>query len=230
MDPNLLSHKEFLRVLPPEVEARLQERAVRKRVADGTRIFDRSSPIDGLYGVISGQVSVFGAGPEGRPFVLTVLGPGEWFGEISLFDGLPRTHENVARGDVEFWFVSKRDFHDLLAREPQLYAPFVELLCRRIRMTFTFIDDMVFRDLPERLAKRLLELIADHGEPADAGAHRAIRVPQEELSFMLNASREAVGRHLKAWEREGWLRLEYGRIVVCEPDRLRGLFTRSAAG
>ena len=225
MPEKLISHKALLHVLPPEVEARLRERGVRKTVPDGTRILEPDSEIDGLYGIVSGQVTTLGTGPEGRPFALTVLGPGEWFGEISLFDGLPRIHTNVARGEVELWFVPKREFHDLVRREPGLHAAFVELLCRRLRMTFAFIEDMAFRDLPERLAKRLLELAADHGEPVQGGTRIALRLPQEELGTMLAASRERVGRHLKSWEREGWLRLEYGRVVVCDEAALRALFT-----
>ena len=91
MSGNLLIHKDFLRTLPEALTSELEARAVLKRFEDGDVIFRRGDAPHGFFGVRSGRVQVLGHGGDGREFVLTVLAPGEWFGELSLFDGLPRT-------------------------------------------------------------------------------------------------------------------------------------------
>ena len=215
MADNLLIHKEFLRTLPEPLTRALEQRAVVKRFADGEVIFRRGDPAHGFFGVRKGKVQVLGRGSEGREFVLTVLAPGEWFGELSLFDGLPRTHDNLAMGETELWHVPERDFHALLRDEPGFWPPFAELLSHRVRMLFGLIEDSVLLDLPTRLAKRILELAADHGaEGADGSVSIELHLPQEDLAAMVGATREAVGRHLKRFEREGWIELAYGRMLL----------------
>ncbi len=224
MPDNLLIHKEFLRTLPESLTSELEARAVPKRFADGAVIFRRGDEAHGLLGVRAGRVQVLGRGADGREFVLTVLGPGEWFGELSLFDGLPRTHDNVAMGDTELWLVPRRDFRELLREHPEFWPPFAELLSHRVLMLFGLLEDAVLLDLPTRLAKRVLELAADHGaERQGGGVAIDLHLPQEDLAAMLGATREAVGRHLKRFEREGWIELSYGRLVVLSREGLASL-------
>ena len=224
MPDNLLIHKEFLRTLPEALTRELEARAVRKRFEDGAVIFRRGDAAHGLFGVRAGRVQVLGRGNDGREFVLTVLAPGEWFGELSLFDGLPRTHDNVAIGDTELWFVPQREAHALLRERPEFWPPFAELMSHRIRMLFRIIEDSVLLDLPTRLAKRILELAGDHGaEQRDGAVAIDLHLPQEDLAAMVGATREAVGRHLKRFEREGWIELAYGRLVVLSRDGLASL-------
>jgi CRP-like cAMP-binding protein len=221
---HLLIHREFLRTLPESLTRDLEARALLRRFGDGDVVFRRGDPAHGFFGVRSGRIQVLGRGARGREFVLTVLAPGEWFGELSLFDDLPRTHDNIALGDCELWFVPKRDFRALLQDHPEYYAHFAELLSHRVRMLFGFLEDAALLDLPARLAKRILELAGDHGE-AGEGEDVALdlHLPQESLANMVGARREAVGRHLKRFEREGWIRLSYGRLVVCDRSGLASL-------
>ena len=224
MPDNLLIHKDFLRTLPPDLTRALEARAGLRRFADGQVIFRRGDAGSGLYGVRSGRVQVLGHGPDGREFVLTVLAPGEWFGELSLFDGLPRTHDNVAIGDTELWHVPDRECHALLREQPEFWPPFAELMSHRARMLFRMLEDAVMLDLPRRLAKRIVEIAGDHGVERDAGAIEIeLHLPQEDLAAMVGATREAVGRHLKRFEREGWIEIAYGRLVVRSRDGLLAL-------
>ena len=224
MPDNLLSHKEFLRTLPEAMTTALEARAIRRRFADGDVIFRRGDPGHGLLGVASGRVQVLGRGADGREFVLTVLSSGDWFGELSIFDGLPRTHDNVAIGDTELLSVESREVEALLREHPEFWPPFAELMSHRIRMLFGLLEDAVLLDLPSRLAKRLLQLVDDHGETREQGAIAiGVHLPQEDLAAMVGATREAVGRHLKRFEREGWIEVAYGRIVVRDTDGLSSL-------
>ena len=224
MADKLLIHKDFLRTLPEAITTALEARAVRRRFADGDVIFRRGDPGHGLFGVAAGRVQVLGHGADGREFVLTVLGPGEWFGELSLFDGLPRTHDNVAIGETELFSVDSREVEALLRAHPEFWPPFAELMSHRVRMLFGLLEDAVLLDLPTRLAKRLLELAGDHGEPADDGGILIdVHLPQEDLAAMVGATREAVGRHLKRFEREGWVEVAYGRITLRDREGLSSM-------
>lgn len=224
MSDKLLIHKDFLRTLPEPLVSQLESRARVRRFADGELILRRGDEATGLFGVRRGRVQVVARAEDGRELVLTVLAPGEWFGELSLFDGLPRTHDNLAIGQTELWFVPKHEFQALMQAQPELNAHFAELLSHRVRMLFRFVEDAVLLDLPTRLAKRLLELAADHGM-IDAGGAQVIdlHLPQEDLAAMVGATREAVGRHLKRFERQGWIEIAYGRIAVRSPEGLAGL-------
>lgn len=228
MADKLLIHKDFLRTLPVSLTDALEARAVRRRFGDGDVIFRRGDAGRSLFGVVSGRVQVLGHGADGREFVLTVLGPGEWFGELSLFDGLERTHDNVAIGETELLTVESREVETLLRAHPEFWPPFAELMSHRIRMLFGVLEDAVLLDLPKRLAKRLLLLAGDHGSPTEEGAVAIdVHLPQEDLAAMVGATREAVGRHLKRFERDGWIEIAYGRIVVRDRDALAAVFRGS---
>ncbi|MEM7409269.1 MAG: Crp/Fnr family transcriptional regulator [Myxococcota bacterium] len=223
-ESRLLVHRDFLRNLPKAVTDALESQAQLRRLADQEAVFRRGDDADGLYGVKRGSIQVIGPSPDGREHVLTVLSTGEWFGELSMMDDLPRTHDNLAVGETELWFVPKRAFRALLDEHPEFWPHFAELLSRRVRMLFELLEDAVLLELPRRLAKRLLEIAGDHGrERPDGAVAIELHLPQEKLAAMVGATREATGRHLRRWETDGWIRIAYGRIEILDRDALRGL-------
>ena len=223
-ESRLLVHREFLRTLPEAVTQALEGLARLRSFADQEVIFRRGDEADGFYGVKRGRVQVTGPSADGREHVLTVLAPGEWFGELSMLDDLPRTHDNLAVGETELWFVPKPEFRELLREHPEFWPHFAELLSRRVRMLFDLLEDVVLLELPRRLAKRLLEIAGDHGRDLEGGGLAIdLHLPQERLAAMVGATREATGRHLRRWEREGWIELAYGRLEVRDPQALRSL-------
>ncbi len=223
-----LIQNKLSRTLPEPLTWALEGLAQPRSFEDGEAIYRSGDEAYGLFGVRSGRLQLIAHSGDGKPFVLTVLAPGEWFGELSLFDDLPRTHDTLAVGDCELWFVPKREFRALLRERPEFYAPFLEFLSHRVRLLFALIEDAMLLDLPQRLAKRVLELSASHGvashaTDADGEVVVDMHLPQEDLAAMVGATREAVGRHLKRWERKGWIRLAYGRIVVVDPSGLASI-------
>ncbi len=221
---DLLSHSAKLHVLPEELTRALEKVAQPRKFADGAWIFRRGDGGSDFFKVETGRVQVLGRNVDGREFTLSYLGPGEWFGEMSMLDGLPRTHDNIAKGDCTLLAVRRRDVERLIAQRPDLGLELAKLLAARVRMLFGFIEDAVLRDFPSRLAKRLLELAADHGRRNhDSSVEIGLHLPHEELATMLGSSREAIGRHLRTWEKEGVVSLRYGRITVVDAERLAAL-------
>lgn len=202
--------------LPEDTVRRLTDAGSRRRVPDGGLIHAKGDEADALFGVISGAVRIASAGDDGRELVLAVLEPGAWFGEIALIDGGRRTHDAVALGESELIVVPKAAFVRLLAEHPPLSEHLLVLLCRRLRMTFSTLEDEAFLPLDRRLAKRLLALADAYGEAEGTATRIALHLPQEELGHMLGTSRQTVNRLLGAWARDGLIARAYGRVTITD--------------
>jgi CRP/FNR family cyclic AMP-dependent transcriptional regulator len=192
--------------LPPAVEAAFRPLATPRRYGDGELVHGRGDPPDGLYRIARGKVRISAVSAGGRELILTMLEPGSWFGEISLLDGLPRTHDAHAVGDTELQVVSPQAFESLIAGQPALLRELMRLLCARLRLSLGALEDAMLLPAPARLAKRLL------GAPI--GASGGVDLPQEQLARLVATSRQSVSGIVKAWERAGWVSVSYGHIVI----------------
>jgi CRP-like cAMP-binding protein len=225
-----LANHGLLRDLPPDVVQKVAALSLARTLADGALIHAKGDEPDGLYGIVSGKVKISSHTRGGREIVLTVLEPGQWFGEISLFDGLPRTHDAHAEGETVLVMLPRRDFHRLLERHPHLWGHIVRLLCRRIRVCFTLLEETTFLGLAARLAKRLLYLAESHGRQEPGGTLIDLHLPQEELGRMMGKTRESIGKQLKRWQRSGLIAVKYGSIVIRDRARLQDLVDAAEAG
>lgn len=221
----LLQRNRWFRDLPADCIEEMVSLARLRLLDDGERLHAKDDPPDGLYGVISGAVKISSSGPDGREAVLTVLSPGNWFGEISLFDGLPRTHDAHGAGATELLMIPRQGFQQLLERRPELYPHFMRLLCRRIRLSFAMLEDSALLPLPSRLAKRLLMHSHNYGQTDDVGGRPSIQLSQEALGLMLNSSRQSINKLLKRLEQAGWLQINYGQIIILNEEALARLAT-----
>ena len=163
----------------------------------------------------------------GRQTTLTYAEPGTWFGDIALFDGLPRTHDAHAHGDTTLLVVRKADFHALLAAHTELYDALLRLNCRRLRLMFDAIEDLNSLPLAARLAKQILLLARSYGVAQGGEVRIGLALAQEDLAQLLGASRQRVNQELKALERDGALRIEPTRLVVLDREKLLAAAART---
>ncbi len=196
------------------------ERALVRRVADGTSLVHRGEPAAEWCGVARGAVRVSSVSLSGKQVALTYVEPGIWFGDISLFDGLPRTHDAHAHGDTTLLVVRKPDFRELLARHTELYEALLRLNCRRLRLMFDTIEDLNTRPLASRLAKQILVLARAYGVPEGNEIRIGLQLAQEDIAQLLGASRQRVNQELKSLERKGAVRVEPTRLVVLNRELL----------
>jgi CRP/FNR family transcriptional regulator, cyclic AMP receptor protein len=213
----LLSDHPLFGELGPDLLDRLHAHAVMHRVPRGTTIFVKGDPGESLFAICSGSVKIVTPSGASRDAILNVLHPGSIFGEIALLDGRPRSADATALTDCEFLVIHRRDFLPLLQAEPGLAQKLIEVLCERLRRTTEQLEDVMFLDLPARLAKALL-LLSHQGKPARGGAKVALT--QREIGHMIGMSRESTNKQLRSWERQRWIRLERGGIVVLAPAAL----------
>ncbi|WP_172830085.1 Crp/Fnr family transcriptional regulator [Halopseudomonas salegens] len=222
-DPSLarlLGKNRWFSELPASVISDIRAQVRHRHLGDGECVYAKGDLPDGLYGVVSGAARISNIGLDGREAVLAILSPGSWFGEISLIDGLPRSHDTHASGPTELLFLSRQNFQQLLDRHPELYPLFMRLLCRRLRVTFAVQEDSALLPLPARLVKRLLMHAHNYGQTEPDGNHLAVQLSQESLGLMLNSSRQSVNKLLKRMEQADWLRVRYGQIVILDEPAL----------
>lgn len=195
-------------------------RAGVRRLPDGGPLAARGAAAEEWVGVAKGAVRVSSVSLAGKQVSLTYVEPGAWFGDIALFDGLPRTHDADAHGPTTLLIVRKPDFKHLLTQHVELYDALLRLNCRRLRLMFNLIEDLNTRPLGARLARQLLLLARAHGIHQGEAIRIGLHLAQEDLAQLLGASRQRVNQELKELEREGALRVEPTRLVVLSRDKL----------
>ena len=222
---NIESGPWFSRLSQPLREGILS-RAVVRRLHDGAILSARGAPAEEWCGVALGAVRVSSVSLSGKQVTLTYVEPGTWFGDISLFDGMPRTHDAHAHGETTLLVVRRPDFKDLLANHVELYDALLRLNCRRLRLLFDAVEDLNTRPLSARLAKQILLLARSYGVEHGEEIRIGLQLAQEDIAQLLGASRQRVNQELKGFEREGAVRIEPTRLVVLSKDKLLGIAQR----
>ena len=136
----------------------LFESMTRFELARGRSVFAEGDPGDRLYVIGSGAVKLGRRSPDGRENLLSVLGPGEMFGELSLFDPGPRTATATAVNDAVLYELGHGELIAWLELHPAVAKHLLQALARRLRRTNEALGDLVFADVPGRVAKALLDL------------------------------------------------------------------------
>ena len=217
----MLSQVSLFAELPPERIHELAQMCRRRMYQRNETIFHKGDPGNGLYILTDGQVKIVLPSETGEEAMLAVLEPGDFFGELALFDGLPRSATVVAASKAEVLMLPRDDFMGFVTRNGEVAIALFAVLSRRLRATDELVEDAVFLDVPGRLAKRLLDLAEKHGKKTDQGIEIDLKLTQQDLAAMVGATRESVNKHL------GWMRdhrlvsLDRQRIILLRPEELR---------
>jgi CRP/FNR family transcriptional regulator, cyclic AMP receptor protein len=187
----------------------------------GERLFSEGDTGDKLYVILSGKIKLTKAAPDGRENLLSVHGPGEMFGELSLFDPIPRTSSATAVTSAELAGVAHEDLRAWLSTRPEVAMHLLQALAKRLRRINEVKADLVFTDVPGRVAKALLDLAERFGVPTPAGIQVNHDLTQEELAQLVGASRETVNKALADFAARGWLQLAAKSVLLTDVDRLR---------
>lgn len=197
----------------------------RQRLAPGEMLFRQGDAVPAgggaFYGVVSGGIKASSLREDGKEAILAVLEPGNWFGEISLLDGLPRTHDATAARDAEVLVLPHAGFERMMKR-PAFALAICRMLAARVRSLYGMVEDATLRSTRARVARRLLLLA--RGDATQAREPRpVVPVSQEALAMMLGVSRQTLSKELQAMARAGAIALGYGRIEIASVGRLQAL-------
>jgi CRP-like cAMP-binding protein len=182
-------------------------------LGDGETLFARGAAAQGLCCVVAGVLHIGSVAPDGSATLLACVEPYQWFGEVSLIDDQPRTHDAVAVGETKVLVVPQAALRDWLAEQPAMWRDVGRLACGKLRTAFTVLENMVSLPLEQRLLRHL-ELVARGYGMRTGSARQRIRLPQEQLALMLGVSRQSVNKALRTLESRGAIALRYGQIEL----------------
>jgi CRP/FNR family transcriptional regulator, cyclic AMP receptor protein len=190
------------------------------RLRRGEVLFHEGDQGDELYVVIEGKVKLGRTSADGRENLLSVLGPGQMFGELSLFDPGPRSSTATGITDTAMLALGQEQLMTWLSGRPEVARGLLLQLASRLRHLNEAVADLVFSDVPGRVAKQLLDLARRFGKPTDGGIDVHHDLTQEELAQLVGASRETVNKALADFAHRGWIRLEQRAVVILDVERL----------
>jgi CRP-like cAMP-binding protein len=193
----------------------------RTRLERGDVLFREGDQGDRLYVIGEGKIKLGRTSKDGRENLLAIQGPGELFGELSLFDPGPRTATASAIAETQLLGLGHEDLNDYLAGRPAVATAMLAALARRLRRTNDILADLVFTDVPGRVAKALLDLSTLFGRRSEDGVLVAHDLTQEELAQLVGASRETVNKALADFATRGWLKLEARAVTLIDVERLQ---------
>ena len=186
----------------------------------GTTIFDEGEPGDRLYIIVDGKVKLARHAPDGRENLLSVMGPSDMFGELSIFDPGPRTSSAVCVTEVTAATMDSTLLKQWIDEHPEISQQLLRVLARRLRRTNASLADLIFTDVPGRVAKTLLQLANRFGTQ-EGGALRVNHdLTQEEIAQLVGASRETVNKALATFAHRGWIRLEGKSVLIVDTEHL----------
>jgi CRP/FNR family cyclic AMP-dependent transcriptional regulator len=201
----------------------LAERLVLRRFGPSQVIFHFGDPAGLLYIITSGKVKISHSSADGQEAVLAILGAGDFFGELALLDDSPRsaTAETIELTDT--LTLHRDEFLKYIDSNPAFARHVLNILARRIRHLNNQVSDIFFLDLPARLARTILLLAEQHGEPARDGVVITISLTQTDLAEMTGATRVSINKALGRFRRAGWVRVQGRQLTVVDWPALERL-------
>lgn len=207
----------FARLSPSEHE-QLARWLSRRSFRRGEILFRQGDPGDTLLIVVSGQVKVILSTPDGEEAVVAIFGPGDFFGDMALLDGRPRSASVVALEPTNTLILHRRDFQEFMRLHPVVAEDMFAVLADRLRRLDEQLKQTYFLDLPVRLAHKLLQLAVEKGHKTTEGVLIDLPLTQSDLAGMVGASRQRVNRVLAELQDKQVIRIERRGITILRPD------------
>ncbi|NLD68172.1 MAG: cyclic nucleotide-binding domain-containing protein [Limnobacter sp.] len=192
---------------------RLAAGSIRRNYPRGRTIVSEGEPSQSLYILLSGRAKVQRSDSEGKEVILSVLGSGDWFGEMSMIDDAPRSASIITLESCDFMSIDKASFKAILEQSPTVCMAIMRQLVARLREADRKIETLALLDVYGRVARVLL----DFSEDVDGERIVKNRLPRQEIAKMIGASREMVSRVMKGLETDGFVvPLPEGRMLLRE--------------
>lgn len=221
MSPAKLRHKIplFVDFGPSEFES-LEKCLVRRRYPGGQAIFHMGDEGGSLHIIERGRVKVTIPSSTGEELILVMLGAGDFLGDLSLFDGKPRSATVQTLEETETLCLHREDLLALMRSRFDVVEKILRVLARRIRDTDTLLAEAHFLDITSRLARKILDLEDSFGIREGGQVRIGVKVTQKDLASMIGATRESINKQLKALRDKGLVRISGGTIEILNRERL----------
>ena len=212
--------EELLKKVPLFSDLTAQE--IKLVVASGSRrkfqaknlIFQEGDPGDHLIIILTGKVKILLSGKDGQDFILSIFGPGEFFGEMAILESAPRSASAFTVQPCEFFLLGQNGFTTLLQKNPRIAIKVLKNLSQRLRKTTEQVRSLVMFDIYGRVGRCLLNLAEKQGANSNSQFWIANRPPFQELAQMIGCSRETVSRTFKLLKENGCLTVTRNYILL----------------
>lgn len=231
-DQNCLpSHIPFFAAFSPLAAEELTRWIEERALTAGETIFHQGEQGQELFIIKCGSVKIFLPGEDNREeAVVAILQEGEFFGELSLLDGQPRSASAVTLSETVVLSLQREPFYRALQADFQAAAHVIAVLCQRLRATDVCLAEAAFRDVRERLANYLWEAAEKESEPTEEGLRLKAPLSDAELAQRVGATTERVQAELRVLQRDLIIRWQGATLIVLKPNDLRDMAKgRSAA-
>jgi CRP/FNR family transcriptional regulator, cyclic AMP receptor protein len=220
VDESVIRSAPLFSALSEEEATSLRSSMTLVKVTKGHTLFKEGEEGDRLYVVLDGKLKLGKSSPDGRENLQEILGPGEMFGELSLFDPGPRTATATAITDAKLLMLPHEKVLDLITAQPAVSLELLRRLAQRLRDSRGEQSDLVFVDVPGRVAKAIIDLGERFGDQREDGLYVKHDLTQEELAQLVGASRETVNKALADFAARGWVALEPRAVLVKDYERI----------
>jgi CRP-like cAMP-binding protein len=217
-----MDEKELLRTVPLFSElsdadiTSLGRLASRRRYPKDTVVFFENEEGDFFFMIVEGRIKVTILGDDGREIILSMLGPGDFFGEMALLDNEPRSATAIAVEESELLSLHRTDFQGTIGDNPAISAALIKVLSTRLRRANHQISTLALLDVYGRVARVILDMAREEGRRLKDGRIAFRRATHQEIANRIGTTRETVTRMLKDLERQGLVKIE-GRELVLQP-------------
>jgi CRP/FNR family cyclic AMP-dependent transcriptional regulator len=211
---SILRATALLRSVPAEDLNALAATSRLRGFRRGQVVFTRSDPGDTVIVVVSGHVKVTVRSADGGELTLAIIPPGGLLGELGVVDGGPRSADAETLEECQLLLIPREAIRDICARVPSAAQALTNSIAATLRRLTDAAADLVFLDLPRRVAKVLLS------QPRDNDGNIRFRMNQEELAHQVGSTRQSVNAALRGFERRGWIEMHDRVVIVKQPAAL----------
>jgi CRP/FNR family cyclic AMP-dependent transcriptional regulator len=188
----------------------LEKAAIRRTYPKNTILISKGDKSDQLFVVLKGKLKVSITDASGKEIIMSLLGAGDYFGEMAMIDGESRSATIVTTQASEVLTISRDDFHRTLMSSPELMFELLKVLARKVRIATDKLESLAFEDVYGRLVKLLIQLARPHEDVWIVED----RLTHQEIANMIGSSREMVTRILKALTSGGYISIDRKRITI----------------
>lgn len=226
----IVNMHDWVSELPEDIGQEVIRRCVTRSLVDGECLYRQGDPADACFRVISGKLKMCNFNHYGQELLHTYLMEGDCVGDPNLILDEPRLNFTFAVGETRVAVLRPADFHELYGSYPEIARAINRVMARRIRFLFMLAEDASLLPLRQRLARAIVRMGYSVGQVNADGSASIDHISHEELSKMVGATRQSVGRELKKLEHEGSILIEYGKLTIhdiaafgAQFDRLLGI-------
>ena len=217
----LLNQIPLFRELSDRDLDRLSQAIRRLSLKKGAVLFRKGDEGTSLYIVKQGKIKIVLPSRLGDEVIVTIFSEGDFFGELSLFDGQPRSADALSMEPSEIYILNRSDFLAFLQSNITAMKSILSQLAKRLRDTDDFLEDTCFLSVSARLAKKLVSLTTAYGRNEGGHIHIDLILTQKELGDMVGSTRESINKALKTLREKGLITLKENRIIVTDLDGLK---------